>query len=53
VRRAREMMVCSPTACAVWVSISGVTIKAPLAIPPAPPAPGVVPISAAGLFIAK
>lgn len=49
---AREMMVLSPTSLAVWVSSSGVTTK-PHWLTVAAALSAVVPITAAGLFIAK
>lgn len=49
---AREMIVFSPTACAVAVSTSGVMAK-PQPETTCATASGVVPITAAGLFIAK
>ncbi len=49
---ARPRMVLSPTSLAVWISMSGVTTKPQLEMVCATAA-GVLPTSAAGLFIAK
>ena len=48
----RDRMVNSPTSCATWVSISGVTRK-PQSDTPAAACAAVVPISPAELFMAK
>ena len=49
---ARDRIVLSPISWAIWVSVSGVTRK-PQPEMVAATASGVVPISAAGLFMAK